>query len=194
MAFLEFGHNLWEASKPKIVSKYNKLVSRFLRTKATPPFLWNACEEVLEFISETAHSTSSVNTAADFLPKLELKVTEKIRHIFREDVRKTNIEEKTSTSDVADGAQFFCSQTNDEVEIEEQTFKRKGQSRKKAEESVAKEQPSLMKPTIKEYTKIYGHTTSYYKNGNKENARIRVNQDVDPGQKYFKSQIFRPTR
>ena len=78
MAFLEFAHILWETSKPTIVLTDNKSVTRFFQTKAIPPSLWNACDYVLKFNFKIAHIAGSINTAADFLSKLELKVTEKI--------------------------------------------------------------------------------------------------------------------
>ena len=66
MAFLEFAHTLWEASKLTIVLTDNKPVTRFFQTKAIPPSLWNARDYVLRF--EIAHIAGSVNTAADFSP------------------------------------------------------------------------------------------------------------------------------
>ena len=44
MAFLEFAHIRWEATKPTIVLTDKKPVTRFLQTKAIPLALWNACE------------------------------------------------------------------------------------------------------------------------------------------------------
>ena len=79
MAFLELAHILWEATKPTIVLRDSKSVTRFFRTKAIPPALWNACDYVLQFNFKIARIAGSVNTAADFLSGLELKVTEKIR-------------------------------------------------------------------------------------------------------------------
>ena len=78
MAFLEFAHILWETSKPTIVLTDNKSVTRFFQTKAIPPSLWNACDYVLQFNFKIAHIAGSVNTAADFLSRLEVKITEKI--------------------------------------------------------------------------------------------------------------------
>ena len=75
MAFLEFAHILWEATKPTIVLTDNNSVTRFFQTKAIPPVLWNACDYVLQFIFKIAHIAGSVNTAADFVSRLELKVT-----------------------------------------------------------------------------------------------------------------------
>ena len=51
----------------------------FFQTKAIPPALWNACDYVLQFNLEIAHIAGSVNTAADFLSRLQLKVRGKIR-------------------------------------------------------------------------------------------------------------------
>ena len=77
MAFLEFAHILREAPKPLIVLTDNKSVTRFFQTKAIPPSLWNACDYVPQFNFKIAHIACSVNTAADFLSRLELKVTQK---------------------------------------------------------------------------------------------------------------------
>ena len=89
MAFPEFAHILWESTKPTIVLTDNKSVTRFFQTKAIPPALWNACDYVLQFNFKIAHIAGSVNTAAYFLSRLELKVTEKIRLTIREDIHTT---------------------------------------------------------------------------------------------------------
>ena len=174
MAFLEFAHILWETSKPTIVLTDNKSVTRFFQTKAIPPSLWNAPDYVLQFNFKIAHIAGSVNTAADFLSRLELKVTEKIHLKTREVVQTTPIEVSTSSSDVADEEQFFFTQTDGQDEIEEQILQVKEQSHKKAAEWVVNQEPSSMKPSIKEFTKIDGNTTSYFINAIKASARIRV--------------------
>ena len=178
MAFLEFAHSLWEATKPTIFLTDNKSVTRFFQTKAIPPSLWNACDYVLQFNFNLAHIAGSVNTAADFFSRLELKVTERIRLKIREDVPTTPIEVTTSSSDVADEEQFFFTQTDDQDETEEQTLQRKEQSRKKAAEWVVNQEPSSLKPSIDEFTKIDGNTTSYYLHGIKAIARKRAEQDA----------------
>ena len=60
MAFLEFAHILWEATKPTIVLTDNKSVTRFFQTKAIPPYLWNACDYVLQLNLKIAHIAGSV--------------------------------------------------------------------------------------------------------------------------------------
>ena len=190
MAFLEFAHILWEATKPTIVLTDNKSVTRFFQTKAIPPSLWNACDYVLQFNFKIAHIAGLVNTAADFFSRLEIKVTERIRLKMREDVQTTAIEVTTSSSDVADEEQFFFTQTADQNETDEQIIQRKEQSREKTAEWVVNREPSSLKPSVKEFTKIDGNTTSYSLYGIKANARIRVKQDADLVLKNLKLKIL----
>ena len=190
MAFLEFAHILWEATKPTIVLTDNKSVTRFFQLKAIPPALWNACDYVLQFKFEIAHVAGSVNTAADFLSRLELKATEKMRLKIREDFQTTPIEVTTSSSDVADEEQVFSTQTDNDNESEEHTLERKKQSRQNAKQWAAKEESPALKTSVKEFTKIDGNTTSYSINRIKANARIRVEQDVDLVLKNMKLKIL----
>ena len=118
MAFLEFANNLWGATKPTIVLTDNKTVTRFFQTKAIPTAPWNACDYVLQFTLKLAHLASSLNTAADFLSRLERKVTEKIRLKIREDIQTTHIEVTTSSSDVANEEHFFFTQADNNEESE----------------------------------------------------------------------------
>ena len=101
-AFPEFAHILCEATKPTFVLTDNKSVTRFFQTKAIPTALWNACDYVLQYNFKKALIAGSVNTAADFLSRFELKVTEKIRLKIREDIQTTPIEVITCSSDVVD--------------------------------------------------------------------------------------------
>ena len=169
MAFLEFAHILWEATKPMIVLTDNKSVTRFFQTKSIPPALWNACDYVLQFNFKIAHIAGSVNTAADFLSRLEHKVTEKICLKIREDIQTTPIEVTTSSSDVADEEHIFFTHADDAKESEEQTLERKEQSRQNANEKL----PAL-KMSVKEFTEIDGNTTSYSMSSIKATATIRV--------------------
>ena len=75
---------------------------------------------MLQFNFKIAHIAGSVNTAADFLSRLELKVTEKIRLKIREDIQTTPTEVTTSSSDVADEEQFFFTHADDSNESEDQ--------------------------------------------------------------------------
>ena len=86
---------------------------------------------MLQFNSKIKHIAVSVNTAADFLARLELKVTEKIRLKMREDIKTRPMEVTTSSSDVADEEYFFFTPVDREDEIEEQTPEREEQSGKR---------------------------------------------------------------
>ena len=136
MAFPEIAHILWEATKPTIVLTDNKSVARFFQTKAIPPALWNASDYVLQFNFKIAHIAGSVNTAADFLSRLEVTVTENVRLKIREDIQTTTIEVTTSSSDVADEEQFFFTKVHNNDESEKQTFERKEQSKQNAKQWV----------------------------------------------------------
>ena len=187
MAFLEFAHIILEATKSTIVLIDNKSVTRFFQTKAIPAALWNACDYVLPFSFKIAHIAGSVNTAADFLSRLELKVTEKIRLKIREDIHTTPIEVTTSSSsDVADEEQFFFTHRDYSNESKKQTLQRKEQSKQNAKQWAANGESPAFKTSVKEITKINGNTTSYSINGIKANARIRVEQDVDLALKNMK--------
>ena len=159
MAFPESAHILWEATKPTIVLTDNKSVTRFFQTKAIPPALWNACDYVLQFNFKKAHIAGSVNTAADFFSRLELKVTEKIRLKIREYFHTTKIEVTTSSSDVADEEQIFFTHADDAKESEEQTLERKEQSRQNAKQWAANADSPALKTSVKEFTTIDGNTT-----------------------------------
>ena len=190
MAFLEFAHNLWEAATPTIVLTDNKSVIHFFQTKAIPPALWNACDYVLQFNFKVAYIAGSVNTAADFLSKLELKVTEKLRLKIREDIQTTHIEVTTSSSDVADVEQFFFTHADDSNESEEQSLERKKRSKQHAQQWAANEESPVLKTSVKEFTKIDGNTTLHSMNGIKTNARLRVEQDVELVLKNMKFNIL----
>ena len=77
IALLEFVHILWEPIKPTFILTDNKSVTRFFQTKSIPPALWNARNYVLQFNFNLAHIAGSINTAAEYLSRLEFKVTEK---------------------------------------------------------------------------------------------------------------------
>ena len=133
MTFLEFAHFLWEATKPTIVLTDNKIVTRFFKSKAIPPANWNTCDYVLQFNFKIAHIAGAVNTTADFLSRIERKVTEKILVKIREDIQTTPIEVTTSSSDVADEEQFFFTQADKNYGSDKQTLERKRTIQTKSE-------------------------------------------------------------
>ena len=75
MAFLKFAYTSRDEAKPTKVPKDNRSVTRFFGTKAIQPSLWNVCNYVLQIKFKKAHIVGLFNTAADFLSRLEPKVT-----------------------------------------------------------------------------------------------------------------------
>ena len=132
----------------------------------------------------------SVNPAVDFLSRLGLKFTKKIRLETRQDIQTKHIEVTTSSSDAADEEQFLYTQADKNNDSEEQTLARKEQSKQNAEQWVANEEPSSLKTSVKEFTKIDRNTTLYSMNGIKANARIRLEQDFDLVLKNMKLKIL----
>ena len=182
MAVNQFAHIFWEATKPCYVLTYNKPVTRIFQTKAIPQALWNACDYLLQFNFKIGHIVGSVNTAADFLSRTVLKVREKTRLKTREYLQTTRIEVSSSSSDFTDEEQFFFTQADKKDELEDkkdQTLERKEPSRQNTKQWIANERPLFLKTGVKEFTTFDGNITSYSMNGIKENARIRVEQDID---------------
>ena len=134
---------------------------------------------MLQFKFKIAYIAGSVKSAAYFLSRLDLKVTEKIRLKIPEDIQTTPIIVITSSSDVADEGQFFLTQSDKNDNPEAQTMERKEQSRQNLKQWAANDEPSALKTSLKEVTEIDGNITSYSMNGIKANAQIRVEQDID---------------
>ena len=64
------------------------------------------------------------------------------------------------------------------IKLKNRSCNEKNYLRKRQQNGVDQE-PSSMKPSIKEFTKFDGSTTSYSINGIKPNAQIRVEEDAD---------------
>ena len=129
-AFMEYSHILWGSTKPVIVLTDNKSVTRFFQTKIIPPALWNACDFVLQFNFTIAHVPGRMNTAADFLSRLDLDPKEKVQLLIRDDIQTAPIEVHIQSSNVAEEEQFYFL-PDDDIETEEQIWERKQRARKK---------------------------------------------------------------
>ena len=121
MAFKEFGHIFWGATKPVIIMTDSKSVIRFFQTKRIPPPLWNACAFVLQFNFTIAHIPGKMNTAADFLSRLEMDLNEKRILKTREDIPTKPIEVNIEPTGIAQEEQVFFDPT-DQQETTEKDF------------------------------------------------------------------------
>ena len=75
-----------------------------------------------------------MNTAADFLSRLDLDPKEKVQLLIRDDIQTTPIEVHIQFSNVAEEEQFYFL-PEDDIETEEQIWDRKQRARKKIQEN-----------------------------------------------------------
>ena len=81
LAIKKFEHICCGTPKPVIIMTDSKSVTGFIPTKMIPPPLWNACDFVLQINLTIAEIQGEMNTAADFLSRLESNPNEKILKI-----------------------------------------------------------------------------------------------------------------
>ena len=89
---------------------------------------------MLQIVLKIANIASSVNTAAYFVSRVELKVTEKVRLELQEDVQATPIDVTTSSLDVADEVNASSHKKMAKTRPRNKPFKWKEQSQRKATE------------------------------------------------------------
>ena len=129
MAFKEFGHIFWGATKPVIIMTDSKSVTRFFQTKMVPPPLWNDCDFVLQFNFTIAHIPGEMNTAADFLSRLEMEPKEKIILKIREYIPTKPIEVNIESTGTVQEEPVFFDTTDQKQTTEEELWKRKEDAR-----------------------------------------------------------------
>ena len=122
--FKEFGHKFWGATKPVIIMTDSKSVTRFFLIKVIPPPLWNACDFVLHFNFTIAHIPGKMNTAADFLSRLEMDPNEKIILKIREDIPTQPIEVNIESTGIAQEETVFFDPTDQQETTEKELCKR----------------------------------------------------------------------
>ena len=130
MAFKEFGHVFWGATKPVIIMTDSKSVTRFFQTKMIPPPLWNTCDSVLQINFTIAHIPGKKNTAADFLSRLEMEPNEKIFLKIREDIPTKPIEVNIESTGIAQEEPVFFDLTDGLEATKKELWKRKRRSTK----------------------------------------------------------------
>ena len=81
-----------------------------------------------------------MNTAADFLSRLDLDPKEKVQLLIRDDIQTTPIEVHIQSSNVAEEEQFYFL-PEDDIETEEQIWERKQRARKKIQENDTPQMP-----------------------------------------------------
>ena len=108
----------------------SKSVTRFFQTKMIPPPLCNACDFVLQFNFTIAHIPGKMNTAADFLSRLEMDHNEKVILKIREDIPTKPIEVNIESTGIAQEEPVFSDPTDHQETTEKKLWKRKEEVRK----------------------------------------------------------------
>ena len=129
-AFMEYSYILWGSSKPTIVLTDNQSVTRFFQIKMIPPSLWSAWDIVLQFHFKIAHVPGRINTAADFLSRLDISPEEKVLLQTREDIQTTPIQVNIQSADIHEEDQFYFL-PKDNFDTEKDIWERKQRTRKK---------------------------------------------------------------
>ena len=115
MAFKQLGHIFWGATKPVIIMTDSKSVTRFFQTKMIPPPLWNACDFVFQITFTIADIPGKMNTAADFLSRLERDPNEKIILKITEDIPTKPIEVNIESTGIAQEEPVFFDTTDQQT-------------------------------------------------------------------------------
>ena len=185
MAFKEFGHIFWGTTKPVIFMTDSKSVTRFFQLKIIPPPLWNACDFVSHFNFTNAHIPGKMNTAADFLFRLEIDPNEKVILKIREDIPTKPIEVNIESTGIAQEETVFFDPTDQQDTTENELWKRKDEVRN----AIPKEPPVI---TVSCYyaNDLHKDTTILNIAQLTKPSRILIEQNSDPTLLNFKRELL----
>ena len=185
MAFKEFGHIFWGATKPVIIMTDSKSVTRFFQTKMIPPSLWNACDFVLQFNFTIADILGKMNTAADFLSRLEMDPNEKIILKIREDIPTQPTEVNIQSPGIAQEETVFFDPTDQLETTEEGLWKRKEDVR-----NAITNDPPVITVSCCYANELHKDTTIVNIAQLTKPSRILIEQDSDPTLLNFKREML----
>ena len=185
MAFKELGHIFWGATKPVIIMTDSKSVTRFFQTKRIRPLLWNACDFLLQFNFNIAHIPGKMNTAADFLCRLEMDPNEKIILKIIEDIPTKPIEVNIESTGIAQEETVFFDPTDQEETKEKELWTHKEEARK----AIPNDPPVI---TVSCYyaNDLHKDTTFVNLAQLTKQSRVLIEQDSDPTLLNFKREML----
>ena len=185
MAFKNFGHIFCGATKPVIIMTDSKSVTRFFQTKMIPPPLWNACDFVLQFNFTIAHIPGKMNTAADFLSRLEMDPNEKLNLKIREDIPTKPIEVNIESTGIAQEEPVFFDTTDHQETTEKELWKRKEEVR-----NAIPNEPPVMTVSCYYTNDLHKDTTIVNIAQLTKPSRTLIEQDSDPTLPNFKREML----
>ena len=185
MAFKEFGHIFWGATKPVIIMTDSKSVTRFFQTKLITPPLWHACDFVLQFNFIIAHNPGKMNTAADFLSRLEMDLNEKSILKIREYIPTKPIEVNIESTGIAREETVFFDPTDQLETAEKELWKRKEEAR-----NAIPNDPPVITVSCYYANDLHKDTTNVNIAQLTKPSRTLIEQDSDPTLLNFKREIL----
>ena len=185
MAFKEFGHLFWGATKPVIVMTDRKSVTRFFRTKMIPPLLWKACDFVQQLSFTIPHIPGKMNTAADFLSRFETDPNEKRFLKIREDVPTKPIEVNIESTGIAQEDPVFFDTTYQQKTTEKELWKLKEELR-----NATPNEPPLITVSCYYAIDLHKDTTIVNIAQLTNPSLILIEQDSDPTLLIFKREML----
>ena len=186
MAFRKFGHIFWGATKPVIIVTDSKSVTRFFQTKMIRPPLWNACDFALQFNFTIAHIPGKMNTAADFLSRLEMDPNEKIFSKVREDIPTKPVEVNIESTGIAQEEPVFFDPTDQQEITEKELWKRKEEAR-----NAIPTDPPIITVSCHYANDLHKDTTIVNIEQLTKPSLILIEQDSDPTLLNFKREMLR---
>ena len=185
MVFKDVGHIFYGATKPVIIMTESKSVIRFFQTKMIPPPLWIACDFVLQFVFTIAHIPGKMNTAADFLYRLEMDLNEKFILKVRENIPTKPIEVNIESTGIAQEEPVFFDTTD-----QQETTERKLWTRKEEARYAVPNDPPVITVLCHYATDLHKDTTSANTAQLIKQSRILIEQDSDTTLLNFKRKML----
>ena len=185
MAFKEFGHMFWGATTPVIIMTDSKSITKCFQTKMIPPPLWNACDFVLQFNFTIAHIPGKINTAAEFLFRLEMDLNEKIIFKIREDIPTKPVEVNIESTGIAPEEPVFFDPTDQQMTTEKELWKRKEEAR-----NAIHNDPPVITVSCYYANDLHKDTTIVNIAQLTKPSRVLIEQDSDPTLLNFKRETL----
>ena len=163
----------------------SKSVTGFFHTKMIPPPLWNACDFVLQFNFNIAHIPGKMNTAADFLSRLEMDPNKKVLLKIREDIPTKPIEVNIESTGIAQEEPVFSDPTDHQETTEKELWKRKEEVR-----NTIPNEPPVITVSCYYAKDLHKGTTIVNIAQLTKPSRILIEQDSDPTLLNFKREML----
>ena len=170
IAFKDFGYIFWGATKPVNIMTVSKPVTRFFQTN---------------FNFTIAHNPGKMNTAADFLSRLEMDPNEKTILKIREDLPTTPIEVNIELTGIAQEEPIFFDTTDQQETTENELWQRKEEAR-----NAIHTEPPIITVSCYNAIDLHKNTTTVNIAQLTKPSRILIDHDSDQTLLNFKREVL----